>query len=169
MDWLTFVVQWLHVLLAIFWFGAALYSDFILIPALSTLPISRQREAGGPIGARAARIIVPVAGLVILLGILRGTVFGPIKSVDYLLGSAYGLTWLFALVVALGTFYWSFRVIVPAINRMNRISVDEAVGPDGAPAPSLVTAIAGVKRAVLLELGGFVVIFTCMILMRFGL
>jgi uncharacterized membrane protein len=33
MDWLLFVVQWLHVFLGIFWFGAVLYSDFILIPA----------------------------------------------------------------------------------------------------------------------------------------
>lgn len=168
MDWLTFVVQWLHVLLGIFWFGATLYSDFILIPALTTLPIKQQREVGGLIGARASKILIPVAGAVILLGIIRGTVFGPIKSLDFLVGTPYGLTWLVALILAAGTFYWSFRVIVPAIDRMNAIRIEDAVGTDGTPAPALVAAIDRIKRVVSLELIGFFVIFTCMILMRFG-
>ncbi len=45
----------------------------------------------------------------------------------------------------------------------------EAVGPDGRPTPALSRAIDDVKRKSVLELGFFLVIFTCMILMRFGL
>jgi len=168
MDWLLFIVQWLHVFLGIFWFGAVLYSDFILIPAVVSLPLRSQREIGGAVGQRAARIIMPVAGLVILLGILRGTVFGPIKSLDALT-TTYGLTWLIALIAASATFLWGKRVIVPAIDRMNEIRLEDAERPDGTPAPELVAAIDRVKRATMLELIGFFVIFTAMILMRFGL
>jgi uncharacterized membrane protein len=168
MDWLQFVAQWLHVFLGIFWFGAALYADFILIPAISTLPLPSQREIGGAIGVRSAKVITPVAGLVILLGIIRGTVFGPIKSLD-VLTTTYGLTWLLALIFAVGTLLWGVRVIVPAIERMNAISLADAVGPDGSTSPALVAAIDRVKRVSSLELFGFFVIFTCMILMRFGL
>jgi uncharacterized membrane protein len=168
MDWLQFVVQWLHVFLGIFWFGAVLYSDFILIPAIVSLPIRTQREIGGAIGPRSVRIIEPVAGLVILLGIIRGTVFGPIKSLDALT-TTYGLTWLVALVAAVATFMWAKRVIVPSIERLNAIGLDQVVNADGSPTAAFANAIDQVKRVTLLELIGFFVIFTCMILMRFAL
>jgi uncharacterized membrane protein len=167
MDWLQFIIQWLHVFFGIFWFGAVLYADFILFPALATLPLASQREIGRTIGPRAVQIIAPVAGLVILLGIIRGTVFGQIKSLDGLT-TTYGLTWLIALVAAIATFYWGLRVIVPAVERLNAISLDAALGADGAPSPTLASAIDRLKRTSMLELVGFFVIFTCMILMRFG-
>jgi hypothetical protein len=167
MDWLQFIVQWLHVFLGIFWFGAVLYGDFILIPAITTLPIRTQREIGGAIGPRAARIIEPVAGLVILFGIIRGTVFGPIKTLEFLT-STYGLTWLVALVAAIATFMWGKRIIVPAVERLNALGVDELTSADGSPTAAFTAAIDRVKRVTMLELIGFFVIFTCMILMRFG-
>ncbi len=43
------------------------------------------------------------------------------------------------------------------------------VQPDGSPTPELVAATNQVKRLVGVELLAFLVIFTCMILMRFGL
>jgi len=168
MDWLLFAVQWLHVILAIMWFGSVLYADFVLIPALNTLPLSTQRTVGGAIGVRANRIIPAVAGLVILLGILRGTVFGPIKSLDALT-TAYGLTWLVALILAGATYLYSVRVIAPSLDRLGSIPDSEALNPDGTASARLATLIAEVKRHVFIELFLFLVIFTCMILMRFGL
>lgn len=58
-----------------------------------------------------------------------------------------------ALVATVGTYLWGLVVIVPAIR-----------ATDAAP-----LAQDGAARVVLLELLGFMVIFTCMILMRFGL
>lgn len=168
MDWPQVVVQWLHVFFGIFWFGAVLYGDFILIPAIQTLPLAKQREFGAAVGRRAGQVIPIVAGIAILLGILRGTVFGPIKGVD-VLGTAYGLTWLVGLVAALATFYWGARVISPSIDRLNEVSESEATLPDGRPSPRLVAIIDDIKRKTGLELVGFLVIFTAMILMRFGL
>ncbi|MBA2756005.1 MAG: hypothetical protein H0U37_00995 [Chloroflexi bacterium] len=165
MDWLVVVVQWLHVLLGILWFGNALALAVIVIPAMNRLPIVRQREIGGAIGLRSNRIFPVVVPLIILLGIARGTVLGPIKSLDILFGTAYGLTWLAALVVTTLTFIWGLRVIVPAVEAMERAPVNA----HGTPTAALIAATDRAKRLVLVELIGFLGIYTCMILMRFGL
>lgn len=164
MDWFVFAVQWLHVLLGILWFGNALVLDVIVIPAINRLPIVAQREVATLIGSRATPIFHVVVPAIIILGIVRGTVLGPIKSVDFLLGSAYGLTWLTALGVTILTYLFGLFVIVPALRRMDLA----AVNPDGSPTAALVASTNHVKKLVALELIGFVVIFTCMILMRFG-
>ena len=167
MDWLQFGVQWLHVLLGIFWFGSTLYLDFVLIPALMTLPLGEQRRAGAAIGARAVPIFTGVAVAVIVLGILRGTVFGQIKSLDAL-GTQYGVTWLVALVAAVATAYWGLRILTPAVKKLYTIPESEA-GAAGGQGPGIAAVVADIRRKGQIELLGFFVIFTCMILMRFGL
>jgi uncharacterized membrane protein len=166
-DWTLFAIQWLHVLLGITWFGAAITGNLILIPALTRMPLDRQREFGGSYGERAQKVI-PIAALgVILLGILRGTVFGQIKTLDDVT-TTYGLTWLAALILASATFAWGKLAIEPAIHRMNAIPVDQALDGEGRPSPAMDAAIGAVKRVSVLELLGFFAVFTCMILMRFG-
>ncbi|HEY3335397.1 MAG TPA: hypothetical protein VGK16_09215 [Candidatus Limnocylindrales bacterium] len=167
MDWPTFIAQWLHVLLGITWFGSAITGNIVFIPALMKLPLDRQREVGGSYGEQASKVI-PIAAMgVILLGIIRGTVFGQIKSLDALT-TTYGLTWLVALIAASATFAWGKWAIEPAIARMNAIPASEAFQPDGAPSLAMTRAVDAVKRVAALELLGFFVVFTCMILMRFG-
>jgi hypothetical protein len=168
LNWAQFAVQWLHVGLGVLWFGTVLYNATILIPAISTLPLGEQRRFGSAIGAQAFKVIRPVAIAVIILGVLRGTVFGPITSLEDL-ATAYGITWLVALAFAVVAYFWAELVIGPSLERMNAIPEAEALGPDGSPSPALVSAIADIKRKTVLELGFFLVIFTCMILMRFGL
>lgn len=165
MDWLVIAVQWLHVLLGIFWFGNALVLDVIVIPAINRLPIVSQREISSYIGSRATPIFHVVVPSIIALGIIRGTLLGPIKSVEVLFGSAYGLTWMTALGVTILTYLFGLVAIIPALRRMDAAPVDR----DGSPTRELTAAINSVKRLVTLELLGFFVIFTCMILMRFGL
>ncbi len=165
MDWVVIAVQWLHVLLGILWFGNALVLDVIVIPAIYRLPIVTQRDVASLIGARATPIFHVVVPLVIALGFIRGTVLGPIKGFDVLLGTAYGLTWLVALVVAIATYLWGLFAIIPALRVMDQ----GPVNPDGTPTRELAAATDRVKLLVSLELLGFFVIFTCMILMRFGL
>ena len=168
MNWGQFIIQWLHVGLGVLWFGTVLYNATILIPAISRLSLPRQREIGRAIGEQGFKVIRPVAGAVILLGIIRGTFFGPIKSFDNLT-TAYGITWLVGLAFAIGAYMWAERMVGPALDRMNAIPEAEALGPNGTPSPALEASIAVVKRNSILELGFFLVIFTCMILMRFGL
>jgi uncharacterized membrane protein len=168
MDWPTFVIQWLHVLLGIFWFGASLTANLILVPALSPLPLAEQQRFGGAYGTVANRVLPPVAYAVVILGVIRGTVFGPLQSVDAVLGSAYGLTWLAALVVALGTQAFAQRVLAPNIGRLSELDPATAVDEEGRPSAELSAIIGRAKRHTIVELAGFGVIFTCMILMRFG-
>jgi uncharacterized membrane protein len=165
MDWIVVVVQWLHVLLGIMWFGNALVLDVIVIPAINRLPIVTQREISSYIGSRATPIFHVVVPLIIVLGFIRGTVLGPIKTVELLLGTAYGLTWLVALVVTVLTYLWGLFVIIPALRAMERVPLK----PDGSATAELEAATNRVKLVVSLELVGFFIIFTCMILMRFGL
>lgn len=167
MDWLQFAVQWLHVLFAITWFGAVIYNDFILIPAIVTLPPREQRTAGSAIGNQAVKVIIPASMAVIVLGILRGTIFGSIRSVEALT-TTYGLTWLLALVLSIVTFFWGYKVITGALERFNAFDLGQATLADGQPNPVMLGLIADIKRKSMIELGFFFAIFTCMILMRFG-
>ena len=164
MDWLQFAVQWLHVLLGILWFGAALYTDVILIPAISHLSLERQREIGAALGVRGTAVFRVVGPLIILLGFLRGTVFGPIKNLD-VLTTAYGLTWLVALLVTIALYRWAFTTYAGALKALTTVPL----APDGSSTPEVEIATERVKKLAVLELVFFFVIFTCMILMRFGL
>ena len=165
MDWAVFAVQWLHILLAILWFGNSLSLAAITIPALGKLPLVRQQEVGAVLGQQGLRVIDIVAPLVIILGVIRGTALGPIRDLDDLLGTAYGLTWLVALVVAIATFLWGRYVIVPS----TRVLATAPVNADGTPTAELDAALRRAKLVTVLELLGFLVVFTAMILMRFGL
>lgn len=165
MDWFVVVVQWLHVLLGILWFGNALVLDVIVIPAINRLPIVAQREISSSIGSRATPIFHVVVPVTVVLGVIRGTFLGPIKSIDIMFGTGYGLTWLAALTATILTYLFGLFVLVPALRAMDLVPV----GPDGSPTPALAAATNQVKRLMGLELIGFLIIFTCMILMRFGL
>jgi uncharacterized membrane protein len=165
MDWLVVAVQWLHVLLGIFWFGTSLSLDLIVIPAINRLPIVKQREIASLIGARASPIFRIVVPAIVVLGFLRGTVFGPIKTIEFAFTTAYGITWLVALVVTIGVWIWGLTILEGALRALDATPL----ASDGSATPEVEAATNRVKRLVGLELLGFMVIFTCMILMRFGL
>jgi uncharacterized membrane protein len=165
MDWVVVGAQWLHVLLGIIWFGNSLVVATILIPSLNRLPIPMQRQVGAQYGEQATRVFDVLVPAVIVLGVIRGTLLGPIKGVGDVFGSSYGITWFVALIAAIATFLWGKYAINRAIERMNAAPLN----PDGTATVRLESETARVKLVVMLELVGFVVIFTCMILMRFGL
>ena len=62
-------------------------------------------------------------------------------------------------------YLWGRFVIIGAVNRLAAAPLT----PDGGPTPELDAALTRAKQVTVLELLGFFVIFTCMILMRFGL
>jgi uncharacterized membrane protein len=158
MTVLLMVLQWLHVFCGIFWFGSSLYAYFILFPAVAALSPEKQAELTAPIGERTGKVIGGVASGAIVLGILRGTVFGPVRSLDFLFGSAYGLTWLVSLVLGIGLATFGATVLGPLAT---------GVGSDVSVAVRAANS-AKLRRLASVELLGFLAIFTCMILMRFG-
>jgi len=164
MDWVVVGAQWLHILLGIIWFGNSLVVAAILIPSLNPLPIPIQREVGSRYGERATRLFNVIVPVLIVLGVVRGTVLGPIKDAGDVLGTPYGVTWLVALVAAIATFVWGRIVINGALRRLSAAPLNA----DGTATALLEAETGRVKLVVVLELVGFLVIFTCMILMRFG-
>ncbi|HEY7527288.1 MAG TPA: hypothetical protein VIA82_10710 [Candidatus Limnocylindria bacterium] len=154
MNWLTFAVQWLHVLLGILWFGYSLSMFFLITPPLRSLPEETQRAVFRQLGTLGARVFPVVGILVLVLGFVRGTFLGPIKGLDAF-GTAYGITWLVALLATIGLFYTGARYLGPGFAAL-------ADAADFSAAGERVRRVAGIDLVI------FFVIFTCMILMRFG-
>lgn len=163
------IIQWLHVFCGIFWFGGALFLDFVVIPSLTPLPIGQQRSFNKQFSPNATRVITPISTLAIILGLVRGTVLGPVKSLDFLFGTGYGLTFLLGFLAAVATYLWGIFVVSRQAHRLNEIPVDEQAVAEGKLPLVYTRQLALVQRVAMLELLGFVAIFTCMILMRFGL
>jgi uncharacterized membrane protein len=155
MNWFQFAVQWLHVLLGVVWFGYALSTYFLIAPALARLPVDQQRSSARYMGELASRVMPVVSLLVLVLGVLRGTVFGPINAIEDL-STAYGMTFLVALVATVGLFYTGARYVGPAYAALSEEADFEAAG-------------ARLRRFAQFDLVLFFIIFTCMVLMRFGL
>jgi uncharacterized membrane protein len=163
------VIQWLHVLLGIFWFGGSLYLNFMVVPVVLSLPLGQQRAVAIPLGGRSNQVLPLVAILVILLGLLRGTVWGPVHSFAFLFGTAYGVTFLISLLVAGAVELWGHFVAGKAAAQLNTFPLSEVMKPESAIALAFNAQVQRVKLFTLVELLGFFIIFTCMILMRFGL
>jgi uncharacterized membrane protein len=154
---LTLLVQWLHILSGVVWFGGYILIDFALWPALLRRPAAGARMTFAALEQYIGPLMAASGSLVVLLGILRGTALGPIKSFDALLGTAYGLTWLTALIPALFLTIWGARWH------------DRLVGPvwEGDQVRSGVAA--RVRTATIVEMTCFGAILACMVLMGAGL
>ena len=145
--WFIYAIQWLHVLCGTFWLGGALYGNFVVIPAIGTLPVEVQRKVAKPLGAMGNKVMVPAALLVMIFGLLRGTVFGPVRSLDFLLGTAYGLTFLISFLAASATFIWGTFVMARTFESLNAIPLEEVVLADGTLAPASAALIRRAKSS----------------------
>jgi copper resistance protein D len=169
MDIFQLIVQWVHVLAGILWLGGFAAINFLVFPSMMALPPEQQRRYGRAISPRLSRYFSIVAGTVMLFGLIRGTLLGPIKGLDILFGTAYGLTWIAALILTIGLAVIGARVVGPTAERMYNDDSLWEFGP-GQPPPAGLTAHVQLLRTVgMIELAGFLVVFTLMILMRFGL
>src|SRR6266545_1702995 len=125
MNWGEVTVQWLHIFFGTFWFGGTLFANFVMIPAITSLPMEGQRPIIDAIARQGKRVIPLMAGGAIVLGFLRGTVFGSIRDLNAL-STTYGIEWLVGLVAAAATFAWGQWVLSPAAERFNAESAPDA-------------------------------------------
>jgi uncharacterized membrane protein len=151
--WLLTVLQWLHILFAIAWFGGSVAVNFLVVPAAALLPAAEQAGWWKAFMARSIAFFAPVAGATIIFGIARG-IAGGVLSV---LSSPYGLTWIAALLLAIAVAVWGARLTNPATARIATSTASD-----------LAANVAAANRLGRIELGGFLVIFTLMIAMHFG-
>jgi uncharacterized membrane protein len=152
--WVLIALQWLHILAGIFWFGSAMTAHLIAFPAFSTFQPETRRSIIEAFAARYGRLVGLVAGLTILLGILRGLTGGVLN----VLTSPYGLTWAAAIVLGLGIAAFEGLRISPTVGKLIATS-------DAGQIQALDDRLTSYGK---IHLGGFLVIFTLMIAMRFG-
>lgn len=147
------VLQYLHILCAIFWFGSVLYADFVLAPAFKEAGREHSLAVGGAAMRIGDRIILPVAGLTILLGFLRGAAEGTVTH----FGTLYSWTWLVALFLGIGLMLWGTRVTAPAGKRVMETP----------PGPAYDEAFGRARLVATIEILGFLAIVVLMIAMAF--
>ena len=152
--WSLAVLQWLHILGGIFWFGSVLTGDFIVLPTLRSLSTEAQETFFRAFVKQGPKIVGWVALGTITLGLIRGIVGGVLQE----LVSPYGVTWIAAFIVGSSLYFLGARVITPAALRLLELSQ----GPD------FETGMARLRRLTLTELAGFMLILGLMIAMRFG-
>jgi uncharacterized membrane protein len=150
------LVEWLHILAGIAWVGAHLTLDFVVWPALRRRPAAEAKAANDAITA-AAQPLFMSGMLVVVLGIVRGTLLGPIKSWAFLFTTAYGITWLVALVVTLGVMTWS------------GLWYGRLLGPVWEGNGLRRGAVRHMRVGAAVALTGFGLILACMVLMGVGL
>src|SRR3954469_7559415 len=96
-----FLVQWIHIIAGALWFGSVAASYFVMLPVLIQTPAAQSRVVLPLFLSKMAKM-APIAGqLTFWLGLIRGTVFGPIKSFADLIGTAYGHTFMTALILTI--------------------------------------------------------------------
>jgi copper resistance protein D len=94
-------MRWLHILAGMAWFGGYIFMDFVLWHALLRRPTAEAKATYDAVGARAGPLMAASGTLVVILGVLLGVIFGPLTSFGAIFVTAYALTWLVALVIAL--------------------------------------------------------------------
>ena len=156
MTALTIVLQWVHIVAAIVWFGAQVFVFGLLWPALLRRPVGEARGLLGALMPAVSRVMGPSALIVVLSGLLRGTVFGPLRSWASLT-TPYGLSFLVALAVVAGVMVNGSRM---------RVEMPKRVFGDGAFAPG---AQPFLRRQAAIAFGALTIVLACMVLMRFGL
>jgi uncharacterized membrane protein len=146
-------VQWLHILMGTAWFGCYIFLDFIMWPTFLRLPIAQAKVTSAVITKFASPVMATSGTLVVLLGIIRGTLLGPIKSFSFLFTSVYGIAWLVALTVSLMLIIWGAgwhdRVIGP-------VWEEDHVRPG---------AVSRLRIGAVFEMTSFGIVLACMVFM----
>jgi uncharacterized membrane protein len=158
------VVQWLHVVAAILWVGGTVCLEVLVVPTTMILPLPEQRALGERLGRRAGTFFALTGAATLFLGIIRGTLAGPIQSFAAL-DTNYGLTWLAALALTSGLGFWGARVVGPAAERLYVDPSVWAPDPLGLPTATLEAARQRMAMKTRVQLIGFAAVLVCMILM----
>jgi uncharacterized membrane protein len=145
-------VQFFHIVAGIAWFGSSIFIMAVMVPALRRVSAAGRDEYVKALEVTSKRFFPIAGGLTVLLGIVRGLLFG----LD--LNSAYGKTYVAAAVLGVGLLVYGAVVTGGNVQRM----AAAAAGPEQS------AALERVARFGRFELAGFFVLLALMIAMRFG-
>ncbi len=106
-------ILFLHIFSAIIWVGGIFFVGWGVFPAARKLPYTIQRKFFLSL-MEWTHILFSIAGLIVILtGVLLGTVLGPLKSWHAVVSSTYGNIWLAALMIATISLLWGIFVAYP--------------------------------------------------------
>jgi uncharacterized membrane protein len=154
-------MQLVHIAAGAAWFGGSLFANIVVVPFILRQPPRRQRELVGALIIGPERVMIGAALGTAVTGLLQGTLYGRIRSLDAL-SSPYGGAWLGAVLLALVVFAIGGRVTSPAARALR----DHDEIWDDAPEPTAPrAAFARLRLGFRLELAGIAGILVLMALM----
>ncbi len=166
MDPVLLLVQTLHILAGAVWLGGSVFMNVVVLPALLALPAVEQRASARRVIFGPERMMIGAALLAAVLGIVRGTAYGPIDSVDSLT-TPYGIAWSAAIAITVMV----FAVGGTVTSRTARAMLDDdrywTSGPRGDGSEARAPLVTRLRLAFRLELIGILAVFTLMPLLRF--
>jgi uncharacterized membrane protein len=158
------LVQWLHVAGAILWVGGTAFLDLVVLPSTTVLPLPQQRLLGERLGTHAGIFFALTGAATLFLGIVRGTLAGPIQSFAAL-QTGYGVTWLAALALTTALAFWGARMVGPAAEQFYTDASLWEADPLGLPTTALEAQQQRLAIRTRVQLAGFAAVIVCMVLM----
>lgn len=158
------LVQFLHILGGAAWLGASVFASLVLLPFVFGQPIERQRNLVRAVVLGPERLLIGAALLAAVMGVVRGTVFGPIRSIEAL-GSPYGIVWLAAIAVTVAIFAVGGLVTSPAARRLAGDDALWAVPTEEGAAARRADTVRRLRLGFALELSGIVFVLALMVVL----
>jgi putative copper export protein len=154
---LLILVQFFHVLGAIIFVGGNVFFAAIAWPDLLRRPAAEGQAAYAEYEKSMGFLMAGAGHLLLWLGLLRGTWFGPIQSFDTLIHTGYGHTWLTALVLF---------IVLMGYGGMQRARIKQRIWDGDRVRPD---AAAYLRKYHTVTFVLLFMILGLMIMMRFGL
>lgn len=154
----------IHILLGITWVGGIMFIGWGVFPATLHMTLENQRQFLIRLMKGSHHLFSFIGAMVIITGVLLGTVFGPIKSLDTLLHSTYGHLFLTAFILGIFTLFWGIFV---GYHQMMDIFTDEYYwkeAENGNKSP-LIRALSKLTLLESVEVMGFIAIVVIMVLL----
>jgi tetrahydromethanopterin S-methyltransferase subunit G len=121
-DVLRWLVQYLHVMSGVLWFGAGFYTTIVQLPALLTLPPPQRMPAIVALGPRQIRYIVRLAEVTIALGIINAILTGRLGRLGETIGTLWGWVIGLGFILAIALYVLLQTNVKPAIFRVIAVS-----------------------------------------------
>jgi uncharacterized membrane protein len=165
MDPVGTTVHFLHLASGAAWLGGSLFANLFLVPFALRQPIDRRRHLIQALLLGPERLMIGAALLVVVTGLARGILFGPIGTLEAL-ARPYGLVWLLSLIIVAMVFVTGGRLTGPAIRRLTQ--EDDLWNGQSATAAHRREALSRrLKIGFRVELCGILVVLGLMVLLRY--
>ena len=158
------LVQVRHILGGAAWLGASEFASLVLVPFVFAQPIERQRDLVRTVILGPERLLIGAALLAAIMGVVRGTVFGPTRSTEAP-GSQYGIVWLAAIAATVAIFAVGGLITSPAARRLAGDDALWAVPTDERAAAGRADTVRRLRVGFALELSGIVFVLALMVVL----